>query len=192
MNIRGTFNSNSQRTILISVVLFCIFSFCLVNFLVIPSTKSIKQKSQEMIKKRLEVESILNKKLDSQTTGSKFRNFEDRVSVIDSNFMKKGDELDLIKILELTALQNGVTQTISPTISKDASIGSFYLMNLKLNISGSFKNVINYIQSIESLQYYINITSINMVKSQQKLSDDQNLQKLSSVLCTISAETYWK
>lgn len=192
MNIKSIFISESKRKVLTSVILFCIFSFCLVNFLMLPSIRSIKQKSQEMIRKKLELDQVLNKKSNSEMSKSKSKNFEERISLIDSNFMKRGDELNLIKLLEATAAQNSVIQNISPTISKDTSENSFYLMNLKLNIEGSFKNVLNYIQSIESLQHYINITSINMLKSQQKLSDDQNLQNLSTISCTILAETYWK
>lgn len=192
MNINGIFDNKFKRTILTRIILFCIFSFCLVYFLIIPSVRSIKQKSQEMIRQKVVLDQTLNKKSNSEIVKSKSKNFEERISAIDSNFMKRGDELNLIKILETIATQNGVTQTISPTISKDVSENLFYVMNLKLNITGSFKNVLNYIQSIESSQYYINITSINMVKSQQKPSDDQNSQNLSAVSCTISAETYWK
>ncbi|HNV97368.1 MAG TPA: type 4a pilus biogenesis protein PilO [bacterium] len=192
MNINGIFDNKFKKTILTKIILFCIFSFCLVYFLIIPSVRSIKQKSQEMIRQKVVLDQTLNKKSNSEIVKSKSKDFEERISAIDSNFMKRGDELNLIKILETIATQNGVTQTISPTISKDVSENLFYVMNLKLNITGSFKNVLSYVRNIESLQYYINITSINIVKSEQKLSDDQNLQNLSTVSCTIVAETYWK
>ena len=148
--------------------------------------ESIQQKSRDIVKQKLEAEKFVDKK------SSKSKDFEDRISNIESNFMKKGEELDLIKLLELIALENGVTQTISPSSPKETPKDSFDIMILRLNITGNFKNVLNYVQSIESSKYYININSINIVKTQQQSSRDENLEQLNSVSCTILAETYWK
>ncbi|HNZ86568.1 MAG TPA: type 4a pilus biogenesis protein PilO [bacterium] len=158
-----------------------------------PTIKSIKEKSKEIKQQRLELNMAMDLTSDSSDSKENIGVLKKRLSPIESTFLKKGEELDFIKMLESIALKNNINQTIVPETQKENTDNSFSTMNLKLTLTGSFKNVFNYIVEIESLPNYINIKSINITKVGGKfLSDDSDSKEMSEVSCDILAETYWK
>lgn len=192
MNIK-MINKNSKKTIFITIIVFLIFISCIIIFLIIPSFKSIIEKSTELKKQRLGLEDSINNVYHKDNSDSALGGLNKRISTIESTFMNKGEELDLIKILESTAVKNNVIQTIFPEISKEKSDNSFFVMNLKLNLTGSFSNVLAYIKDIETLRNYINIKSINITKSKEGYtSGNPESERIVEVSCAILAETYWK
>jgi len=184
---------NSKKTIFLTIFIFLISVSCLVFFLILPNIKSIKERGIEIKKQRLELEETINKVSNSGNLSDNVSDLNEKISSIQSIFMKKGNELDFIKILETTATKNNIFQKISPELSKDNKDDSFSVMNLKLNLTGSFSNVLNYINDIESLESYINITSVNISKSKESIRvDNSDAKDMSEISCIISAETYWK
>lgn len=192
MNIK-MINKNPKKTIFITIIVFLIFIFCIIIFLIIPSFKSIIEKSVELKEQRSRLESGVNNIYHRDDSDGSLSSLNKRISSIESTFMNKGEELDLIKTLESIAVKNNVIQTIFPEISKEKSDNSFFVMNLKLNLTGSFSNVLAYIKDIETLRNYINIRSINITKSKESYtSGDSESERIVEVSCVILAETYWK
>lgn len=187
---------NSRKMIILTIAFFLFVVIVSIFFIMIPNTKLIKQSSEQITKERAELEASLNKIQNPEDLKDGVNKLELKINSVEENFMNKGNELELIKILENIALKNNLIQSISPENSKKDANLPFQAMNIKLSINGNFKNIIDYIQDIETLKYYININSMSFTKSQTssrfQTNEGLDTNQTQNISCMISAETYWK
>lgn len=187
---------NSKKMLILTIVFFVFVVIVSIFFIMIPNTKLIKESSDQITKERVQLEASLNKIKNPEDLKNGVEKLELRINSMEDNFMNKGNELELIKILEDIALKNNIIQSISPENSKQDANLAFQAMNIRLSVSGNFKNIIDYIQDIETLKYYININSMSFTRSQSnsrfQSSGSLDIDQNQNISCMISAETYWK
>lgn len=172
-------------TSLISVfILFFVFYFAIINNL-----KTIKQLRIEIVAQKINLERKLNREKNLSKLSSKMKSIEPEIARLEKVFVDKSGQIEFITTLEGIAQQNQINQKInlSPAVETDKK--THKTSQLQITATGNLKNIINYIQFLESMTYYININSISIEKNNNSSHDEF---KENNILVNISAITYWK
>lgn len=136
----------------------------------------------------------LNKDIyDSQVTYKIYEDQKNNITKIESDYKKVKDDslklskvfivpdraLDFISALENIASENRITQQINlQEINKNTK--DIQKISIQLNLDGDYFDIIRYINKLEALEYYINITHLNF-------SQVENATRLN-----ITADSFWK
>lgn len=136
----------------------------------------------------------LNKDIyDSQVTYKIYEDQKNNITKIKSDYKKVKDDslklskvfitpdraLDFISALENIASENRITQQINlQEINKNTK--DIQKISIQLNLDGDYFDIIRYINRLEALEYYINISNLNFSKV-------ENITRLN-----LKADSFWK
>lgn len=192
------------------VIVFAIFAIAISYFAIIPSILTIGDLKIAIINEKINTEKKYQNKKNAIEVENKISQIEPDITSLDDVFINKNRELEFITILENIANKNNINQKINltpPTTSTETKTSKtnknkksaekteeISIPSSPLNIvaSGRFENIINYIQEINSLKYYINISGLDFSKTSEIINDEINLQSKQVITLNISAKTYWK
>ena len=130
----------------------------LVN-IVLPSISKIKNLSQNIFMEREKLEELYLKGQSLKHSTEECNKIKNQISELKNIFLAKGDELRLITNLENLASQNNVSKEIN--IQENKSDTNSEKISVDLHVVGTYSNLINYLQSIESLDIYVDFKSLN-------------------------------
>ncbi len=117
---------------------------------------------------------------------------EPQISIIDQIYITDDNVLKFITTLEKNASANGVTQKINLNPAKTKEIDGYMKNPLQINTSGSFKNQLNYLLSLEAINYYVNINTLELnLGSRRAISEDGQISD-GRINMQIFADTFWK
>ena len=91
-----------------------------------------------------------------------------RSDTLNGVFLITGEELGFITDLENVASKNNMKQIIDFDNSKYEITQDIKIIPLQLRLNGSLENLISYINSLEKLDYYIEINQIDINTSINK------------------------
>ena len=186
MNLQLNKKTNIQRKIMFSSLIFAIMLVFAFLFVLIPIIDKITQ--TKILVSNLKIEIINNqekeKNIDQLT--NKLKMIEPQIEKLNNVFVTSNHELDFIIAMENFADKNNVIQTLNitpPTI--DNKNNKLQEAPLELNIKGSFSDIYNYLNDIESMDYYFSIEEFSLgstnMPGEKKI--DANLHLLGT--------TYW-
>ncbi len=184
---------NLKKKIFVSIIIFILIIGGLVYFVVIPTINDIKKMGKKIENQRIDLEQKYIKGQSLRQLTENLKKIEPQLVVLDQIFIKQDYELEFITKLEEIADQNNVAQTINLNTAKINKDKSYQALPLRLSTRGNYKNIMNYLISMEALNYYINIDSMDLSSASTKLSATPEAQTtFSNISLTISANTYWK
>ncbi|MCK4554354.1 type 4a pilus biogenesis protein PilO [Candidatus Parcubacteria bacterium] len=184
---------NLKKKISISIVIFILIIGGLIYFVVMPTINDIKKMGEEIENLRIDLEQKYIKGQSLRQLTENLKKIEPQLVILDQIFIKQNYELEFITKLEEIADQNNVSQTINLDTAKINKDKSYQTLPLRLSMRGNYKNIMNYLISMEALNYYINIDSMDLSSASAKLSATPEVQTtFSNISLTISANTYWK
>lgn len=109
-----------------------------------------------------------------RTTKAMLDENEVAISQLDSYFVKSDGVVDFINSLESMGNKNGVSINIS-SVSVESDVKAkatlYETLRLKIEISGTWANVTNFIAILENLPYGVNISQVSLVSVPSALSD---------------------
>lgn len=151
---------NSGHKIIISVAALALLAAAISFLIIVPTVSSIKKTTNEIYKLRTYLEKKYQDSLKTRLTKKKLEQIKQNSTDLPAYLFNVKDTLKLIQILETTANNNGVTQKIN--YSNLDKIKPQTKIKIDLTISGQYLNILNYIQTLESMTYFINIENIRL------------------------------
>lgn len=181
-----------KKRIILSMVGFCLFIFVVVYFVIIPSVRDIKniRDEIELQKTDLERKYIRGQSLRKMT--EKLNRAEEKIHVLDKVFIGQDYGLEFVTTLEEVASKNNITQKINLLSPTEADNGFYKMIPLQLYSQGESSRQMNYLVGLETLDYYINIKSLELSSGSRLAPAGDSEAPASQVNLFIVANTYWR
>lgn len=171
-----------EKKLIFTILLCLLFVLVLVFIIVKPSFIEIQDLSSQVQKEQQALEELYQKGKTVSQIKNELRSIEEKEKMLNKIFFSKNEELTFIKTLEQISSQNNIKQEIAIKGQQDFQ-SNFLVININLNLEGSFKNLIKYFQSLESMDTYFNVVSLNVAP----LSSNNEL-----IVIDLTAKTYWQ
>jgi len=184
-----TTNLNQKQKIFFYLTTGAAIIGFLIIFLIWPTAESIKLMGDEIFSQKKALEEKFNKGQSLEILAKNIKNISADMDNFNQMFINKNSALEFVSALEKISVNNNVSQKIYlPTINIEPE-QQFQIFELRLSVSGSYKNVMRYIKEIEHLDYFVVIKKINLFKNNNKsfLGNDENF----TINLNLSADTYW-
>jgi len=159
---------NNKTKIIISslaVIILCVVAY---YFAIYNSLQAIKETEDKIIVQKIEQDKKYSESISQKQLIGKMKMVESQLKKVDSIFINKDRMLDFVTTIEGIAAANKVNQTINISDSADKSSG-FSKNILNLAAKGNYKNILNFLEDLESLNYYINIDILDVQKTQEDI-----------------------
>ncbi len=192
MNLNGFKNLALKRKIIVNAILFLLVVGALTYFIVMPTIKDIKKMRQEIEAQKIDLEKKYLKGQNLKKLSGDLKKIEPEIERLDRVFINQNRALEFITTLEEKATRNNISQKINLANPQNMKENQLYKkMPLQISTEGEFLNQLNYLINLETLDYYINIKSLELSAAQSRPAGSEgNAGGNMSVL--ISADTYWK
>lgn len=161
--------------------IFCVTAAAIFIFIDLPAIKNIKKIKDEIEFQRLDLEKKYFKIQRSKKTALSLNKIEAEMAEMNNVFINENRELEFITSLERLAAKNSLSQEINLAGKEGQKEGEPRVANLYVRLTGSYDNIINYLSDMESSEYYINFTGL-------ELSSAPNSGQYS---LSLKALTYW-
>ncbi|MFA4940986.1 MAG: hypothetical protein WC582_00075 [Patescibacteria group bacterium] len=191
MELKGIAKLDLRKKIILSAISFLIFIFIVIYFIIFPSIRDIKNIRDEIETQRVDLERRYIKGQSLRNLSEKLKKAEEKIQILDQVFINKEDGLEFVTTLEGVANKNNVSQKINllPAVASDN--GYSQLVPLQLFPQGNFNQLLNYLIGLETLNYYINIKSLDFSSSSKAPAPGEE-KSFGNVGLFITADTYWR
>lgn len=166
-------NSGYKNKLLINLGFIVLGLLAIVFFIVYPAMKEIINTSQAIKEERIKLERKQALGLNLQKTQQELTEIKDQFIQLNQIFIKKGEELNFVALLEGLADKNQITFNLESDFVGNKIDGNIEETQIKINLGGDFSNFLNFLQATEKLIYYYNPGLIMI--SQKKLANDKPL-----------------
>jgi len=166
-----------------------------IYLIVLPSLEEINRIKDDIYQERLDLEQKYQRSQSLKKLSTNLKSIEGKIENIDQVFISQNRELEFITALEQTAEKNQIAQKILLGKAQTAVGDKFYKkIPLQIQAQGNFVDLIQYLQGLETLNYYINIKSIELSGSggaqRPQFSVETNSNR--QINANIVADSYWK
>lgn len=155
-------------------------------FIIIPTIKAIKKMGSDIDTIRFDLEKKYIKGQSLNKLSNNLKKIESKLDSLDTIFINHNRALEFITTLEGTAADSNITQKINLMTDKALAENQYKKIPLQIMATGSYADILQYIINLETLSYYINITNIDINKTN---GDEMHTGQVS---VQITANTYWK
>lgn len=189
---------NLTKKIFISFFSLLLFILFILYFIILPTIKTIKTIGDEIQAQRVDLEKKYIRGQNLKQLSENLKKIEPQLAKLDQIFINQNRELEFITTLEHVASENNIIQKINLGSLQPLSGQIYQKMPLQLSTQGNFMRQINYLATLEALNYYININSLELLSSPAQVvpivQSQENMQDInqSNINMIISADTYWK
>ncbi len=183
----------SKILLLITVTLVGIAA--IFTFIVYPSLKAMKEISKEtyFVRKDLEIKYERGQRI--RKTAEDLRKIEPEISSLSAIYIKEGEELNFISLLEQLAQQNYLEQKINWNLKKEEVRAKIVAIPIEITLRGDFINVLKYLSALEQTDYYINFYDLvfGQTDSAKRLSSPEvSLTPGGAVQVILKGRVYWE
>lgn len=170
-----------KKRITISTSIVVILTGLIIYFIILPTMQDIKKISNDVYIERVDLEKKYLRGQLLKKTIEDFERIKPEEDKLNSVFIIEGEELKFITALEKIAIFHSLKQDIRLQPNQDPGSGFYYTLPLEIMSRGEFVKILKYLQDLEKLNYYFNISSI--VLSADNQNDD-------AVTIILKGETY--
>ncbi|MFA6306305.1 MAG: type 4a pilus biogenesis protein PilO [Patescibacteria group bacterium] len=193
---------NLKNKITASLAGFLIVILSLIYFIVIPTVREIKAMGQSIEAQREDLEKKYIKGQSLKQLTKNLNEIEPKLELLDQIFINKNRELEFITSLEDKAENNQISQKINLSPPQATKSQDFQKIDLQLSTTGKFTKQLKYLIDLESLNYYINMKTLELSSSggrQTAPNIKNNGQETpapenepNNINLFVIADTYWK
>jgi len=182
-----------KNKIIISLGLFILILASIIYFIIIPTMDDIQTIENEIEQQRIDLEKRYIKGQSLRQLTDNLEIIEPQLTTLDQIFIAQDQELEFITTLEQLAEDNNISQKINLTIN-DKLDNTYQEIPVKISARGNYLNLMNYLTDLEALNYYINISSLDLSSSAQASSLPTPGEEIitSNISMIIEAITYWQ
>ncbi len=164
-----------------------------------PAMREIKTTAAEINKLKEELRQRQTPEYALKEVLTSYRRHEARINLLNRAAMNKSRELEFITALEDIAARYKVQQKIDIGNYQAFPNGAFSQMPLQLQLTGSFKDELKYLQGLERLPVYINIKQMSFSSASAPVISNLtaplaenvvDMEKMVNLI--ITADTFWQ
>ena len=161
---------NAKIKITIFIVGIILIISIIAFFIIIPTVSDIKKISGAIYTERVDLEKKYLKGQLLKKTVNDFEAIKPQKDKLDTIFIIRDEELKFISTLEGIASRNNVDQTINLQTKEIKQKDGIKALPLKITVTGNFTQVMKYLTNLERLNYYFNISTLNLGASKDFIS----------------------
>lgn len=163
-----------------------------VIFVVIPLQNKIKGLSQNIFDQRVNLEFIAQQRQDIVHLEREIKEIQIKKERISPAVFTSNNTLELITALE-TIAQNNNLENQKLNLSNPAVLDSGMMIStLNIDVTTSYKNLINWLGEIEKQPFYIIIDSIDLKSALSRAGSTVESLDERLITAAIAAKIYWK
>jgi Tfp pilus assembly protein PilO len=170
---------NNQTKITISILATFVFCSLVGYFGIFSPLGSIRESEDKIVIQKIEQDKKYKDSIVQKQLVTKMKMVESQLKRVDSIFVNKDRMLDFVTTIEGIAANDRINMKINISESASPTAG-FYKNTLEISAKGNYLNIINFVEDLELLNYYINIRLLDI----QKTTED--------IYMNMSAEFYSK
>jgi Tfp pilus assembly protein PilO len=186
---------NIKVRIFITFLIYSAVIFLIFYFIILPKINFIKENGKAISERRIFLEEQYIRVRNFKQNNEEMKLVDEDIDKLDEVFVNYNEDLQFIETLENLASDNNINQKISLGKVESEGKDEFEEITLEISAEGSFLNIMKYLISLETLNYYINISFLDISKVQTIVEKDFSENRvgiLNNVICKIKADTYWK
>lgn len=196
MNISNLKKISPKQKLFVNIGLLLILNILFIYLLILPAISNIKKSRNDILNLKIDLENKIIREKNLYILNEKISKVNPQLEKINQIFISQNQEIEFITTLENLEKKYNVSQKLNIDLNNRQGEEGLNKIPISTNTSGNFRNLMDYLANIESLNYYINIESISLsngtddslssksVLLGQNLSDQMTMQ--------ISGFSYWK
>jgi Tfp pilus assembly protein PilO len=190
-------NFNLKNKSLVLVAIFTLINIGIIYFLIMPSIDNIKNLRNDTINLKIDSENKIAQETKTNDLNNKLKKIEPQLEKINQIFISQNREIEFITTLESLESKYNITQTLNLGLDDAEQGDGFKIVPFSIDANGNFKDIMNYLTGVESLNYYINIENISLSNNSTDISSPEKIPGQESdadskVNIKISGFAYWK
>ena len=157
---------NIKKKIIFTSLICAVIIGAVIYFIIIPSIEDIKNIQNAVYLERLDLEERYQKGQSLRKSQEDFRNNKEKVRLLTSVFIQKGNELEFLNQLEKIAEDNKLVLEKKLSDPGEATYinHGFKSLPLELNIGGDFSDMVNFLRQLETIDIYIDLGQLSLSK----------------------------
>jgi Tfp pilus assembly protein PilO len=171
----------TEKKLIFIILISLLLIFLLIFIILRPAFLEVKDLSVKIEKEQQDLEELYQRGKTLSQVKDELKKIGDKKEILNEIFWGQNKELEFITTLEKISSQNNITQNVSLR-EQQGYQDKYKIMTVGLSLTGGFQNLIKYLQAIENLNFYFNITSFSI----NSLSNKDNQLEIS-----LEANTYW-
>lgn len=175
--------ANFRKKIIINTLLSLAIIAGLSYFIILPASEDIKEIRSKISELRIDLEKKYIRGQSLRKLSESLKIIESQIPKLDEIFIKKSEAINFITALEEIAASANIEQEINLVSDHEKKTETHNKTPLQLSTTGSFTNQIEYLNKLESLNYYINIMSLEIIGRHGEETNNINMN--------IFSNTYW-
>lgn len=188
-NNRPSKVSLKEKIIGLNVLMIVIFVL-IIFFVILPSSKEIDSIQTNIQDQYLELEKKYLKGQSLKKLNENLNKIEPQSKKLDNIFIQSDNQLNFITMLEGIAKENQLTQKVD--LGTPINLVSYKKIPLQINVQGNFYKQMAYLEKLESLEYYININSIELTPLSTLNGQNSESGSDEKTNMQLSVDTFWK
>ncbi len=148
-----------EKRILLTIIGFVLLALLIGGGIIYPTYRYIKQLDLDTYNLRLTLERKNEQATNYRFAIKQIEKIKKEMPDFSVNLFYSGNELNLITTLETLASSQGVTQKIN---SSNLDNITNQKIQISLSISGPYDKTLSYLNALEHLPYFINVTHLNL------------------------------
>jgi len=192
--------NNSKQNIITLLTFFVITTGAGFYFVILPFSAQIIEEKKAIISEKVNLEKQTIRQKNIANLEKTIEQVKSEIKKIENSYINKNNQLEFITTLEGIAARNKVEQKINLSQSNKKDDKAKYIEEpLVLEVRGQHDNVIKYLLDIESLNYYINIKSLEMIAAENTTNNNvlssalnEQARTNNNMSLRIIATTYWR
>jgi len=173
-----------------------IFYLCgaaaLAIFVIIPSAPAITAVSRQITAEKVSLRENRGEENSFKETLSSYRLFESKAYLLNRSVMNKNRNLEFITALEDAAEENNLDQKITVGNYQNIDESGHSRMPLQLALRGSFTDELKYLQTLEKMPIYFNVTKLTFNAPAGGNANDNAGGEKKSIALFITSDTFWQ
>ncbi len=133
---------------------------------VLPQRKELHELAKKISTEKNELTQLNEQGKNIKELRNQLEKYKKDSVKLENIFLYQNNEIEFITTLEKVASKNGVEQTINLSEPKNSD-NNLLISELNLVVFGKFDQIIDYLEDLESLDYYLNPLQINLINNKK-------------------------
>lgn len=150
---------------IVSSIAMVVLLLAMSALIIYPAGHKILTIKNEIAAEKANLEKKLEMGLNAKKIKEDLAAVENKLSILDSIFIPKGEELTLLSSLEALAVKNNINVTLKPDFKGVSMAGNVIRTPLIISANGNFKNIMSFLNDLDGTAFYFISDQINLSKT---------------------------
>lgn len=177
-----------RRRVFTTILVAALTALALIGAVIVPSVLAINDTKTKIAAEQANIDQQVAMFRYVRLSMANFANTTNKLATLSAMALHEGKELDFITSLEGIAQMAGVTQTINLQTSNQRELSPWEkVFPVRLNVSGTYPAVREYLRRLERLPYNVSLSGIDLAAPSQNFTNNPS----GLVDAQINATVYW-